>query len=252
MIETTDHGSIRELRLARPPVNALDPMLMTALRGALATARGDGREAVVLSGALGRFSGGLDVPALLRLDRAEIRSTWELFFGLLRDIAASEIPIVAAMTGHSPAGGAVLALFADYRVLASGPYLVGLNEVQVGLPIPAVLLAALTYVVGSRQAERLAAGGLLLDPAEALRTGLVDEVTGLDEVVPRAVAWARDLLLRPRLAMLATRRLARRPLVAVFDALDGTTLDEIADAWFSAEAQATLRALALRLGKQER
>ena len=111
---------------------------MTALRAALARAAGDGCGGLVLSGAPGRFSGGLDVPELLRLGRADIRATWELFFALLKDIACSALPIAAALTGHSPAGGTVLAIFADYRVLADGPFFVGLNEVQVGLPVPAV------------------------------------------------------------------------------------------------------------------
>ncbi|HEY2903521.1 MAG TPA: enoyl-CoA hydratase/isomerase family protein, partial [Polyangia bacterium] len=73
MLETIDHGAVRELRLSRPPVNALDPPLLAALRAGLAGARAAGREAVVLSGAAGRFSGGLDVPFLLTLGREEIR-----------------------------------------------------------------------------------------------------------------------------------------------------------------------------------
>ncbi len=53
-------------------MNALDPALMRALRDALADAHARGAEALVLSGSPGRFSGGLDVPALLKLDRAGI------------------------------------------------------------------------------------------------------------------------------------------------------------------------------------
>ena len=118
-----------------------------------------------------------------------MRRTWELFFQLLRDLAFAELPIAAALTGHSPAGGTVLALFADHRVMAEGPYLVGLNEVQVGIPVPEVLHRALVHVVGIRQAERLAVGGLLLGPADALRCGLVDEVVAAPEVgIPRAMA----------------------------------------------------------------
>jgi len=249
MIEVVDHGAVRELRLARPPVNALDPPLLTALRAAIAGAPAAGREAIVLSGAPGRFSGGLDVPVLLTLDRAGMEGAWTTFFGVMRDIAASPIPIVAALTGHSPAGGTVLAIFTDYRVLAEGPYLVGLNEVQVGLPVPAVLIAALTFVVGARQAARLATGGLLLGPADALRVGLVDEVVPVDDVVPRALAWATDLLSRPRAAMSATRALARRPLVAAFETLDSGAMAALVDNWFAPEPQATLRALAVRLRK---
>ncbi|HVR03499.1 MAG TPA: enoyl-CoA hydratase/isomerase family protein, partial [Polyangia bacterium] len=161
----------------------------------------------------------------------------------------SPVPVVAALTGHSPAGGTVLALFADHRVLASGDFLVGLNEVRVGLPVPEVLLRALAYTVGERQAARLAVGGLLVPPEEALRVGLVDEVAPVAEVVPRALAWARDLLGHPRAAMTATRALARRPLVAAFDAVDDRMLGAVVEQWFSPEAQSTLRALVARLKK---
>jgi enoyl-CoA hydratase/carnithine racemase len=247
MIEVIEHGPIRELRLARPPANALDPALIGALRAALADAVASGSQAIVLSGTAGRFSGGLDVPALLTLDRAALRELWRTFFGLLRDLAASPVPVVAALTGHSPAGGTVLALFADHRVLAAGAFVIGLNEVRVGLPVPEVLLRALTYVVGERQAARLAVGGLLFGPDEALRTGLVDELAPPADVVPRALAWARDLLALPRGPMMATRTLARRALVDAFDTVDEGLLDAVTDQWFSDEAQATLRALASRL-----
>jgi enoyl-CoA hydratase/carnithine racemase len=250
MVDVIDHGSVRELRLARPPANALDLALLSALRRGLADAAGAGTGAVVLSGAPGRFSGGLDVPALLALDRTEIRAVWAELFGLVRDIAMSRMPVAAALTGHSPAGGTVLALFADYRVLADGPYLVGLNEVQVGLPVPEVLVRALRYVVGPRQAERLLVPGLLVPPPEALRVGLVDEVVAMEGVVPRAVAWANELLARPRLAMSETRRRARRPLHEAFEALDDGVLEGLAAQWFSDETQATLTALAARLGKR--
>ena len=251
MVDVIDHGPVRQLRLARPPVNALDPALMRALREALAAAFASAREAIVLSGSPGCFSGGLDVPALLELDRAAIVDVWTTFFALLRDLASSPVPIAAALTGHSPAGGTVLALFADHRVLAEGRFLVGLNEVRVGLPVPEVLLRALAFLVGERQAARLATGGLLVGPDEALRVGLVDELAPVDEVVPRAIAWTRDLLERPRSAMTATRARVRRPLVAAFEDVDARAIAEVADQWFSPEAQATLRGLAKRLAKRE-
>jgi enoyl-CoA hydratase/carnithine racemase len=249
MLEITAHGPVHEVRLARPPINALDGALLAALRAALRQAASDGAAAVVLSGATGRFSGGLDVPALLRLDRDGIRDVWTDFFGLMRDIATSELPIAAAMTGHSPAGGTVLAIQADYRVMADGPFFVGLNEVQVGLPVPEPLMRVLTHVVGARQAERLAVGGLLMGPADALRCGLVDEVAPVAEVVPRAIAWARELVSRPRTAMRDTRRLARRSVVAAFEGFGAAELAAIVDLWFAPEAQTALRALEARLAK---
>jgi enoyl-CoA hydratase/carnithine racemase len=249
LIDVIDHDRVRELRLARPPVNALNPALVEALRKALGEAVAAGCGAVVISGAPGRFSGGLDVPELLALPAPALRHMWQQFFGLMRDIAELPVPSVAALTGHSPAGGTVLAVFADYRIMAEGPFKLGLNEVQVGLPVPEVLVRTLQYTVGERQAARLAAGGLLLEPAEALRVGLVDETAPPEQVVARAVAWATDLLARPSTAMSTTRRLARRPLSEAFATMDDRALDGIVAAWSGDEAQATLQAIAAKLGK---
>src|SRR5438477_2259589 len=126
MIKTIGHGAIRELRLDRPPVNALSPELIGALKRAIQTAPGEDARALVLSGTSGRFSGGLDVPMLLGLDRPAMAALWRDFYALLGAIACSSIPIVAAITGHAPAGGTVLALFCDLRVMAEGEYKIGL------------------------------------------------------------------------------------------------------------------------------
>ena len=121
LIDTHDHGAVRELRLARPPVNALDPALCLALRDALAQAATDGIGGVVLAGGPKVFSAGLDVPHLLALtDPAALRAAWDAFFAAARALAAAPMPVVAAMSGHAPAGGCVLALCCDYRVMARG------------------------------------------------------------------------------------------------------------------------------------
>jgi 3,2-trans-enoyl-CoA isomerase len=249
VINVIDHGRVRELQLARPPANALNPALIQALRDGLGRAVADGQGAVVLSGAPGLFSGGLDVPELLTLPTPKIRELWQTFFALMREIAASPVPVAGALTGHSPAGGTVLALFTDYRVLAAGPFKIGLNEVQVGLPVPEVLMRALALIIGPRQAARMTIGGLLVDADEALRLGLVDELAPVEQVVPRAVAWATELLTRPPNAMATTRKIARRPLVEAFDTMDEGAMDAVMAAWSSAETQATMKAIAGRLGK---
>ena len=150
---THDHA-IRELQLARPPVNALNLELLQALRKAVDDSVRDDVRGIVLSGAPGLFSAGIDVPALLQRDRAGVREYWREFFALCGVLARAPIPLVAAITGHSPAGGAVLALFCDYRVMADGPYRIGLNEVQVGLIVPEAIQLALRRVVGTYRAER--------------------------------------------------------------------------------------------------
>jgi Delta3-Delta2-enoyl-CoA isomerase len=250
MIKTIEHGAVRELRLDRPPVNALSPELIVALRQAIHGAPGDGARALILSGAPGRFSGGLDVPLLLGLDRAAMAALWRDFYALLGAIATSPIPIAAAITGHAPAGGTVLALFCDWRVMAVGDYKIGLNEVQVGIPIPPVIWAGARRLLGLRLAEQLAVSGTLFTSREALATGLVDEVVPLEQVVERAVAWCQSLLTLPPEAMAGTRRLVRADLVAVFETDLEPELESVVAAWWSPETQGTLRALAERLGKK--
>ena len=171
------------------------------------------------------FSAGLDVPALLALDRAGIRGFWEEFFGVMRAIALSPIPIASAITGHSPAGGAVLAVFSDYRVMAEGDFRIGLNEVQVGLPVPAVIAGAFARLVGPRRAEQLLVSGALIGPAEALAAGLVDRVVELDRVVPAALEWARMLAALPPEACATTRRTARTVADGSFQRVDSALFD---------------------------
>jgi 3,2-trans-enoyl-CoA isomerase len=262
VIDIIEHGAVRELRLARPPANALSPELMEALAQAVVAAgeeaepaphprawprRAERLSALVLSGAPGIFSAGLDVPYLLTLDRSGIRDMWRSLYSLMRVLAGSPLPLVAAITGHSPAGGAVLALYCDLRVMAGGDYRIGLNEVRVGLPMPPVILAAMRRLVGPRLAERLCVSGALLSPAEAERIGLVDEVAPPGEVVERAVTLARELAALPRAAMAETRRLARADLVALFETAAAAEVESVLESWFGDEAQATLRALAERL-----
>jgi len=176
MLEKIDHADdIVELRLDRPPVNALNPALVKHLDEAIAEAQVAGSRALVLSGRPGLFSAGLDVPELLELDEAGMARFWKAFFGLLERIARSDIPIVTALTGHSPAGGTVMAMFCDYRIQAEGDFRLGLNEVQVGLVVPPVIHRALVRLIGPYPAERHLVAGEMIPAEEALEIGLVDE-----------------------------------------------------------------------------
>lgn len=252
MITTIDHGPVRELRLSRPPANALSPELIAALGEAVAGAPGDGARALVLSGSTGWFSGGLDVPVLLPLDRAAMRDNWETFYRLLLGLAASPIPVAAAITGHSPAGGAVLAMFCDYRVMTEGSFKIGLNEVAVGIPLPEAILHAFVRLVGPRQAERLCVTAAMIPPEEAFRIGFVDELAPPDHVVPRAVEWCQAVLALPPVAMTETRRRARADLVRIMEEGLATELGTLIDIWFGEETQSTLHALVERLAAKKK
>jgi 3,2-trans-enoyl-CoA isomerase len=252
MITTIEHGPIRELRLDRPPANALSPELITALREAVSAAPEAGARAIVLSGAPGMFSAGLDVPLLLTLERDTLREVWRSFYAMMHSLAASPIPLVAAVTGHSPAGGAVISLYCDLRVMTEGDFKIGLNEVPVGIPLPPVILAVLRRVVGDRQAEKLAVSGALLPAAEALRIGLVDELAPPDQAIPRAVEHCQRLLALPPRAMAETRRVARAGLVRLLDEAGEEEVELVLRHWFSGETQSTLRALVEKMAAKRK
>lgn len=247
MITLVDHEAVQELHLNRPPVNALSTELLAGLREAVECAPRK-YQAVVISGSTGIFSAGLDVPLLLKLDREGMAGLWRELYALMQALATSPIPVCAAITGHAPAGGTVIALFCDWRVAAQGDFKLGLTEVQVGIGLPPVILRALQRQVGMRQAERLGVAGLLLSPEQALRAGLVDELAPPEETTARALAWCRKLLALPHHAMAATRRMARADLAALF-ASGEQEVKAVMDNWWSAETQAVLKAMVARLGK---
>jgi Delta3-Delta2-enoyl-CoA isomerase len=240
MLETLEHGPVRELRLARPPVNALDSRLLRALLDALQKAADDGVAALILSGQPGVFSAGLDIPSLLPLGREELRSFWPLFFGVQAKIASSPVPVIAAITGHCPAGGTVLALYCDHRVMARGEFRIGLNEVQVGLYPGPIIHRAFERLVGTRVASELLTRGALISPEEALGVGLVDELAAPADVVPRALDYGRSLAALPAGAFARTRALVRADLASLF-ARGEDFFDEASVAWFDPETQQRLR-----------
>lgn len=225
MLDITDHpaaegatGYIREIRLARPPVNALNAVLLDALIASITGA--DTADALVITGQPGMFSAGLDVPGMLKLDRAGVAGVFEALWHAQRVIATAPVPVVFGLTGHCPAGGTVLAIHGDYRVMALSPghgseFRLGLNEVQVGLFPGSLIHGAFKRLIGGHAAQLLTRGALI-DPDTALRVGLVDEICETPVCAARALAVARELAALPRVPMLRTRELARRDLVELF------------------------------------
>ncbi len=220
---------------------------MQGLIDAVAAAPGAGAGALVVSGSEGMFTAGLDIPALLRLDRDELAAALDVFFDAMEALATCPIPVAAAITGHSPAGGFVLAMFCDFRVMADGPYVIGLNEVRVGIPMPWIVAEAAARLVGRRWAAELCTTGRLLDPVEALRIGAVDAVVPVGEVVAEACRWCDQLIALPARALRLTREVVRSELVEVVRRNRGRDRERLLDEWFRSETQEALRQMVARI-----
>jgi 3,2-trans-enoyl-CoA isomerase len=247
MIDTIDHGQIRELKMNRPPVNAMDPELLTAIRDSVRAAADDGCRAIVLSGREGMFSAGLDLPTLLGLDEDDLRDAFDVFFEAMHAVVSSPIPIAAAITGHSPAGGAVFATFCDWRVMADGKFGFGFNEVAVGLTLPSIVHKAIVHAAGPRVAELMSVTGRMVGPREAMAMGLVDWVSQPGEVVAKAIEHCEELVALPQRPMVQTRTMVRRELVEYVGRhhrRDGTFFFE---EWVRPETTATLEEVMKKL-----
>jgi enoyl-CoA hydratase/carnithine racemase len=170
---------------------------------------------------------------------------------MLKTIATLPVPTAFAMTGHAPAGGLVMALFGDYRVMPRGGYKTGLNEVQVGLVVPPPIQRALVRTVGPHTAERMLVSGELMPSEKAHDIGLVDELAeDPADTVACAIGWCQQHLGLPQAALLQTREMARADLHGFFDNVDELGLEMFVDIWFSDSARAALKALLERLANR--
>ncbi|MCA9596108.1 MAG: enoyl-CoA hydratase/isomerase family protein [Myxococcales bacterium] len=165
---------MKELILNAPGKNALSTDLMRSVLDDLKRAGG---APLLVTGAGDAFSAGLNLKEVLSLTA----STAPTFLALLEDMVEAlycyEGPMVALVNGHAIAGGCVVALCADHRVMKSGTRArIGLNETAIGLPFPPRVLALAEARLPRQQRERILLGGELYDAESALTLGLVDEV----------------------------------------------------------------------------
>ena len=171
------------LKLDRGRGNAINMSMMNEMIEALdILKKDDAVRGVILLGNDGIFSVGLDVKELLVLDKEGTKAFFRLFGKMVVKMASFPKILIAAINGHSPAGGCVMAICCDYRVMSDGPYTIVLNEVPVGIMINPLIFGLYAFWIGERQAYHNFLSGKLCTPEEAKRYGLVDEITSSEQV----------------------------------------------------------------------
>src|SRR5262249_11196332 len=148
---------------------------------------------VVLTGAERCFCAGLDLRELYEFDRTTLAAFVERLDETVLAWFTLPRPTVAAVNGHAIAGGGVLAVACDLRVAVDRDARIGLNEVQVGIPFPAVPLAVSRYALSPAHVREVLLFGALYGPPEALKRGLVDEVTPAADLLARARQLAHGI-----------------------------------------------------------
>jgi len=208
-------GARATLTLVNPPVNVLNRKTLgetTALLNDVAqnaTVKG-----LILTGGSGKvFSAGLDITEFASPEEGRLREYWALVQNFWLALYSLEKPTVAAINGAAPAGGTMVGLGCDYRVMVDSPKAkIGLNEAKLGLAAPHWLAMAYWDAFTSRrQAELLTMRGDLLSPQEAVAVGIVDDLVPAEEVMAAANRRLDDFLSVPTESFRLHKNMFRGP-----------------------------------------
>jgi enoyl-CoA hydratase len=240
------------LRLELGRGNAIDDALIAALHGALDEVQRSDARAAVLTGKGRVFSGGLDLATLAGFDRPAMERFLDAFEAMFQRVLAFDRPIVAAINGHALAGGCILAMACDLRVMADGPYQIGANEVQLGLPFPPVVFAIARHATPAAARSLALVQGKRFSPAEAHRFGLVHRLAPDGGAVPVALEEARLYAAGGPDAVRAVKADLTSRVLAKIPADGAAWRRRFVDAWFGAEAQARIAAVREQIASKPR
>jgi enoyl-CoA hydratase len=189
------HDHVAVVTMNTNKVNAQNPAFFADLHAAFDRLEVEFSEcAVVLTGTSAVFSAGLDFdhhfPLFARRSLKEIDAWFDAYRATNLRLFTYLRPTVAAINGHAYAGGLITALGCDHRFAAEGALQFALNEVPIGIPMPAVYCEIIKHAVGPRAASELTLFGQIYDLAAAIRMGIVQKTAAPDKLLDVAVAWA--------------------------------------------------------------
>lgn len=227
---TVEHESgVTIMTLENGKVNTLDIELLNDLSKQFRALRNSDGGSVVITGAGRAFSAGVDLVSIVNRGSDYVKSFLAALSAAILDIFQCPLPVVAAINGHAIAGGCLLAIAADVRVMGEGK--IGLPEFTVGVPLPVAGVEVLRSVAG-RHASHVLTSAALLDARNARDVGLVSMVTTENPLSTACEEAHRLATVRPTTFALAKRQL-RAPAMASIEA----NLDEdsaVEAAWLNA------------------
>ena len=241
-IEVQRSDGIATLTLRRGKVNALNGAVVDQLRGSLKALEGDPEvKSIVLTGAGKFFSFGFDIPEFLSFNKAQFAAYLTNFTDLYTYLFLYPKPVVAALNGHTIAGGCMLALACDYRIMVREKAKIALNEIGFGSSVFAGSTEMLRYWVGCANATAILFSGAMYPAEEAKMMGLVQEAATESELMDMARKAASDFASKPPPAFASIKSLLRRSIVDAMKSREGTAIKEFVDNWYSDATWSNLR-----------
>ncbi len=243
MIETDYCGKVAIIKLNRGVINSLNLKLIKELAKILKKEKANSAvNSLVLTSSNEKFfSIGFDIPYLIKLKKKDFRVFYRAFNRLSLELYTYPKPVIAAITGHATAGGCILAICCDYRLIAEGRKLMSLNEVELGVPVPYAADRILRELVGFRNAREIMGTGEFYESEQLLQMGVVDEVLPLKQVLKKSIEKAKMLGSLPQQAFTIIKNNRTETVRAQAEKYQKKEEGIFIDCWYSKEAQKRLR-----------
>lgn len=231
------------VRIGRPHGNAINDDVVDGLITACQELDGDPAVRGMLLAASGKlFCPGLDLRELIDYDRPAMERFVARFNACVLVLYTFAKPMVAALHGHAVAGGCVISLTADWRVLRRGAQ-VGLNEVRVGVPFPFGVSMIMRETVPREHLEEVALFGWNYTDERAVDVGLAHELHDAEGFDYHCLRRLRELADKDPAAFAITKRYLRSATVERIRANDALFAREFVDAWFGQATRERMRRL---------
>lgn len=247
-IRVEHRGPVLVITLSRGKANAINAAMLDELHEAVGRARTDEsvRALAIVSASAKIFSAGFDLGEVFSYGDEAMAAVFGRLMDFCEELRQLPKPVVAGVSGHAIAGGAIVALACDFRVLAEGDYGFAINEVDLGLVLPRAAMGWLAEPFGPF-ARQVVLGGTPLSPARAHAVGLAAELAPADTVGERAVAMASTLARKPPQAYAAFKAAFNGPRLG--EASRAEAVAEFMRSWSGAESRACRDALARSMRK---
>lgn len=246
-VEVTENTGITILTLSRGKVNALTEEMVDVIHERFIEIEADEAvRAVILTGKGKFFSFGFDIPGFIDYSREDFSRYLEKFTRLYAAIFMFPKPVIAALNGHTIAGGCMLAAACDHRIMVSERARISLNEISFGSSVFAGSAAILKYCAGDRNAQKILYSGKMYSPDEALELGLIDSVAPQEELLSSARGVALELGGKDPVAYGSIKRILRRPTDEAMREEEAVSIQEFLDIWYSESTRAKLAEIKIR------
>jgi 3,2-trans-enoyl-CoA isomerase len=230
------------ITLDRGRANPVNLEMLTELISAVKDIEADNEvDGMIITGKEGFFSAGIDLIEVYGYDQQQSKDFWTNFLQMQATLVGFKKPYVAAITGHSPAGGCIIAMGADYRIMADGPFIIGLNEIPVGIIVPDSVFQLYSFWIGKRKAYQYLLEGKLLNVNEAHADGLVDVVADAAEVLTLAEQKVRGYMKLNATTWSQSKLNLRKELLSHVQADSSALLDKMLLQWWSPETRFILQ-----------